>query len=62
MAAIKVQPGCRVKIKSLGTIGTVRDLEAVKSPSGRGRPRTYATVDLEDGGAGRVGIPDLALV
>ena len=60
MGSIRVTPGSRVKIKSLGTLGTVRELNAVKS--GRGRPKTYATVDLEDGGAGEYGIPDLKLV
>ena len=48
MGSIRVTPGSRVKIKSLGTLGTVRELNAVKNSSGRGRPTTFATVDLDE--------------
>ncbi len=61
MASIKVQPGNRVAIKSTGSYGTVKELTPLKVPGQRGRPKTYATVVLEDGGEERYGVRELTL-
>jgi hypothetical protein len=63
MASIKVSPGNRVTIKSTGNFGVVKELVPLRLPGQRGRPKTYATVVLEDGsGEGSYGIPELKLV
>ena len=62
MATIKVRPGNRVAIKSTGNYGTVKELTPLKVPGQRGRPKTYATVVLENGEENRYGIPELTVV
>lgn len=48
MAAIKVQTGSKIKVRSDGRIGTVSGLIPVKT-GGRGRPATKVVVTHDDG-------------